>query len=881
MNSQLKWNTGDLKMNDTKNIDQINEYLKQLPKVNLIKRKTRLTYSSFWSVGNVNPRVCPEKKSINIKFNGHFNKGNYVAFCFAGTIVKGLQIQSKIKVQVSQKTKITFGIIRDGSKKAEATFKSYTIEPGVKHELDAEHLFQDFHIGLRFQIGVNSDESVDMELHFPLIAKQNKGIDSLEITKGQTKKLSSLLSHYLNSINQNPNFYLNYHRLGETLWKLGRLDEAVEAFSKAVLVNNKARWSHFCLGQILAEQEEWQDAIVSYQKAVKLELLQPQLFYKLGIAMTAIQLWEQAAEAYQKAIELDETRIQSSNNFGDTLLSKNTTEKGIIFYELGTAMTAIKLWERATEAYQKAIELDETQQKVYYKHLGDALLQQMKWEEAITAYKTAINLGYEWNTRFYTFNPVTENDIIEFFYYIINQNPQMSALDCLFQFYCIIQSVIDRRNGRHQQIQPIAVDFLDSLESKIINEVNSYAFLNTNKQKKSEIKKVAICCGVLRHGKTLNHARLIFEFAKNLSLIAPNLQLYIVNTNEVPYFNPFKTTPSRHIDFVEKEYLINLEQFAKDILGDLFELKVKFVSYPLLNNFCQKLSYIVDKIIEINPDAIIYLGCKGANESFFVRRGLFDFFPTLYLFSQMIIKVDQYNDIYLARNNHDLVGSYDKSKVRVTPYPIKFNKSDSDNFVYDVSYVKKSPNEITLVSVLNGARMGNYFSSYSSKTRLLMMNLLKIENTRWFWIGPSNKDKVLSIDPTFTNMYQQGKLEIIQFEENLRAFYHHCDLFLHLPRFTGGGGGLSIALLEGLPVLCFENTDPSHNVAKEYRFQSDDIEKFFQTAEFLILNQESRKTAAINCRNYYENLHIQDRAGLIYQALLDAQNYYNIRNSFT
>ena len=316
-------------------------------------------------------------------------------------------------------------------------------------------------------------------------------------------------------------------------------------------------------------------------------------------------------------------------------------------------------------------------------------------------------------------------------------------------------------------------------------------------------------------------------------------------------------------------------------MGDLFELKVKFVSYPLLNNFCQKLSYIVDKIIEINPDAIIYLGCKGANESFFVRRGLFDFFPTLYLFSQMIIKVDQYNDIYLARNNHDLVGSYDKSKVRVTPYPIKFNKSDSDNFVYDVSYVKKSPNEITLVSVLNGARMGNYFSSYSSKTRLLMMNLLKIENTRWFWIGPSNKDKVLSIDPTFTNMYQQGKLEIIQFEENLRAFYHHCDLFLHLPRFTGGGGGLSIALLEGLPVLCFENTDPSHNVAKEYRFQSDDIEKFFQTAEFLILNQESRKTAAINCRNYYENLHIQDRAGLIYQALLDAQNYYNIRNSFT
>ncbi|MEX6775716.1 tetratricopeptide repeat protein [Limnospira fusiformis] len=132
--------------------------------------------------------------------------------------------------------------------------------------------------------------------------------------------LEQAVVSYYQSIEKNSGFYLNYHRLGETLYKLERWQEAIEAFRQAVAVNPSSRLSLFYLGRVLAQQEHWEEAVELYQKAIKLQFNQPQVFYELGIALVAINRWDEALYAYQKTIELDPGRYQHYHDLEENLL---------------------------------------------------------------------------------------------------------------------------------------------------------------------------------------------------------------------------------------------------------------------------------------------------------------------------------------------------------------------------------------------------------------------------------------------------------------------------------------------------------------------------------------------------------------------------------
>ncbi len=80
-------------------------------------------------------------------------------------------------------------------------------------------------------------------------------------------KLEDAVVIYQKAIDQNPEFYLSHHNLGEVLWKLGRLEEAAKAFQKAVELKPSAAWSYFNLGQVLEQLGRKEEALTLYQKA--------------------------------------------------------------------------------------------------------------------------------------------------------------------------------------------------------------------------------------------------------------------------------------------------------------------------------------------------------------------------------------------------------------------------------------------------------------------------------------------------------------------------------------------------------------------------------------------------------------------------------------
>jgi Glycosyl transferase family 2/Tetratricopeptide repeat len=84
-------------------------------------------------------------------------------------------------------------------------------------------------------------------------------------------KLEAAVIVYRQAIEQNPNSYLSYQNLGETLGKLGRWEEAVEMYGKAIELKPSAGWLHLNLSWALQQVGRLDEAQQTAEKAAKME----------------------------------------------------------------------------------------------------------------------------------------------------------------------------------------------------------------------------------------------------------------------------------------------------------------------------------------------------------------------------------------------------------------------------------------------------------------------------------------------------------------------------------------------------------------------------------------------------------------------------------
>ncbi|EGK89477.1 tetratricopeptide repeat protein [Microcoleus vaginatus PCC 9802] len=145
----------------------------------------------------------------------------------------------------------------------------------------------------------------------------------------------------------------DYHNLGNSLQEIGRFDEAVAAYKKAIELNPNFSWSYHSLGDVLLKLEKCEEAVAAYKKAVELNPDFSWSYHNLGDALLKLRQWEEAAAAYRCEIALNSDFAWSFCNLGD-------------------ALTKIKQWDEAIPMYLKAIEIDGNLPGIYDK-LGYAL----------------------------------------------------------------------------------------------------------------------------------------------------------------------------------------------------------------------------------------------------------------------------------------------------------------------------------------------------------------------------------------------------------------------------------------------------------------------------------------------------------------------------
>ena len=212
--------------------------------------------------------------------------------------------------------------------------------------------------GIEVNIALNElKEPTEKQLK-NLINLYNKGLFQKALAKGL-----KLLTDFPNSMN-----LLNI--MGVINRDLGKLDEAIEVFNKALSINPNYADAYFNMGTALQKQSKLDQAIEAYNKALLHNPNYAEAYYNIGIALQKQGNLDKAIEPFKKAISLKPDFSKAYNNMGFTLQKQGKLDKAKVFLK-----KAISLKPDYVDAHN---------------NMGNVLQESGETIEAIQAYKKSI-----------------------------------------------------------------------------------------------------------------------------------------------------------------------------------------------------------------------------------------------------------------------------------------------------------------------------------------------------------------------------------------------------------------------------------------------------------------------------------------------------------
>ena len=165
--------------------------------------------------------------------------------------------------------------------------------------------------------------------------------NGLGIVYSELGRHEDAIAEYERAIELDPKYALPHTGLGNVYAKLGRYEDAIAEYERAIELDPKFAWPYNNLGLIYERQEEYERAAELYRQAIERHTSDKERavsWRNLGDVYRALGRYEEAIQAYRKAIELDPKFAYPYANLAD------------VYYLRGE-------YERAAELYQKSAEL--------------------------------------------------------------------------------------------------------------------------------------------------------------------------------------------------------------------------------------------------------------------------------------------------------------------------------------------------------------------------------------------------------------------------------------------------------------------------------------------------------------------------------------------
>lgn len=147
-------------------------------------------------------------------------------------------------------------------------------------------------------------------------------------------KLDQALDHFTRALEIAPWYeYARVHQ-GIILMNQGRLDASVFRYNEAILQNPSSVSGHINLGIVMALQNRHEDAMRNFRIALDFNPLSEAAHYNLGMELAKMGKLDEAISHYSAALKIDPTDVNCLNNLGVALAERGNLDEAIRYFSM-------------------------------------------------------------------------------------------------------------------------------------------------------------------------------------------------------------------------------------------------------------------------------------------------------------------------------------------------------------------------------------------------------------------------------------------------------------------------------------------------------------------------------------------------------------------
>ena len=342
----------------------------------------------------------------------------------------------------------------------------------------------------------------------PLITLYSKG------------EYQAALDHALKLLTEFPNSINLYNIAGAANRYLGKLEEAIVAYNKAISIKPEYADAYNNIGNALKDQGKLGEALVAYNKAISIKPEYADAYNNMGVTLHEQGKLEEAIEAYNKTISINPNYADAYSNMGVTLHEQGKLEEAIETYNktisinpnsvdaynnIGVTLKEQGKLEEAIEAYYKAISIKPEYAEAY-NNIGIVRQAQGKSRKAIEAYKKAISIKPDdseaWNNLYFALHALKTK-------MLAGENINLLYPKGIKSDFAKIElGILDYKLNRGQKSESISLDKAMSILSISNNTIIQALAVDKNIPEKTQIApdKIVALIHFGRSGTGLMHS---------------------------------------------------------------------------------------------------------------------------------------------------------------------------------------------------------------------------------------------------------------------------------------------------------------------------------------------------------------------------------------
>jgi tetratricopeptide (TPR) repeat protein len=193
-----------------------------------------------------------------------------------------------------------------------------------------------------------------ISIYGPGFGQELQVLNNLALSYNDNKQIedSVFISEKAYNLSPNDPAILKNYAVG--LIDLGKKDEVLEIYKKAIAENPYSHIFYSDLGDICIELERFEDSIAAYRKAIKFGSDDIDIIYKLGKALGKVGKLDEAVEEFQKALSLDSDYVPAYMMLGNAYAKNGKIDDAIdVFEKIGKLADPIEYRDLIKEAKRK------------------------------------------------------------------------------------------------------------------------------------------------------------------------------------------------------------------------------------------------------------------------------------------------------------------------------------------------------------------------------------------------------------------------------------------------------------------------------------------------------------------------------------------------